>query len=126
MPVDQRVIQEQVAAHTQRNAVLVDNIRSKGGDLERKRAIDVLFHTRAEDKAISLSRFLKLEGFCELSITRSDGASDYPWTVQGYVTRSVSDFTAPVRVEWLVGVAAGFGVIYDGWGTALDESPPTI
>ena len=124
MSDDDHAVQEQLAVHTQRNAALVEQIKGRGGDLDRERSIDVFFQARNEDIAIKLAGFLKSEGFSDLSIDQSEDGGDYPWNVQGSITRTVSDFTSPDMVEYFVGVASGFDVIFDGWGTALDELPP--
>lgn len=124
MSVDDRAIQEELGAHTERNAALVKQIKGRGGDIDRERSIDVFFQARDEDVAIKLAGFLKSEGFSDITIDKSEDEGDHPWNVQGSITRSVSNFTSPAMVEFFVGVAAGFGVIFDGWGTALDELPP--
>lgn len=119
-------LREDVAAQVARNAALVRSITSHGGDLQRDRTIDCFFHTRTEDDAISLSRLLQSQGFCALSITHTDAESERPWTVQGGLVSSVSDFTAPDRVEDFVRLAADHDALFDGWGTLLDDLSPTI
>ncbi|MEP7015963.1 MAG: ribonuclease E inhibitor RraB [Verrucomicrobiota bacterium] len=124
--VDESAIQQDVVAHTQRNAALIENINSRGGDAQRERSIDCFFHTRTEDDAISLSRLLQSRGLHEISILQSSDEDQHPWTVQGSIMSSVSDFVDPSRVEHFVRLAAEHGALYDGWGTLLDELPPTI
>ena len=41
-------------------------------------------------------------------------------------TQTVSQFTARTSVEYFVGLESAFGVIFDGWGTALHEAPADI
>jgi hypothetical protein len=124
--MEETAIQYDIAAHRRRNATLVEQIRERGGDTHRDPVIDCFFHTRAEDDAIALSRFLQSRGLRQLSITRSEDASDHPWTVQGMVTSTVAAFTAPKRVEEFVRIAAQHDAVFDGWGTSLNESPQTI
>src|SRR5437867_13169057 len=100
--MDETVIQEHITAHRRRNATLVEHISERGGDTQRDRVIDCFFHTRTEDHAIALSRLLQSSGLRELSITRSEDASDHPWTVQGVIKSTVAAFTAPERVEEFV------------------------
>ena len=121
----ERSLEDDIAAHVARNAVLVQNIANRGGDVQRQRTIDCFFHTHTEDDAISLSRLLQSHGLRELSITLSDDESEHRWTVQGTLMSSVSDFTAPDRVERFVGLAVEQDALFDGWGTLLDELPPT-
>lgn len=123
--MDEGNLRENVAAQGKRNAALVRSITSRGGDIQRDRTIDCFFHTRTEDDAISLSRLLQSQGFCELSITHIGGESEHPWTVQGELVSSVSNFTALDRVEGFVRLAADHDALFDGWGTLLDELPPT-
>jgi Regulator of ribonuclease activity B len=124
--VDESAIQEDIAAHHRRNATLVQQIRQRGGDSQRKRPIDCFFHTRTEDDAIALSRLLQSRGLRELSITGSEEASDHPWTVQGTLTCSIAAFTGIERVEEFVRIAVQHDAVFDGWGTSLDESAQTI
>jgi hypothetical protein len=124
--MNEHALREDVATHLARNAALVRNITSRGGDVQRERAIDCFFHTRTEDDAISLARLLQAQGFRELSITHIDNESEHPWTVQGGLMSSVSDLTAPDCVEHFVRLAAEHDALFDGWGTLLDELPPTI
>jgi regulator of RNase E activity RraB len=61
-----------------------------------------------------------------LSITHRDDEGKRPWTVQGVVVASVAAFTVADRVEEFVRIAARHDALFDGWGTLLDELPPTI
>ena len=124
--MDEHNLLRNVAAQVMRNAAIVRNITSYGGDIQRDRTIDCFFHTRTEDNAITLSRLLQSQGFCELSITHTDGESEHPWTVQGELVSSVSNFTALDRVEDFVRLALDHDALFDGWGTLLDELLPTI
>ena len=124
--IDDRVVQGDVAAHIERNAALVQQIKRRGGDTQRERNIDCFFHTRTEDDAIALSRALQACGLHELSITHHGDEGQHPWTVQGLVISSVAAFTAADRVEEFVRIAAQHEALFDGWGTPLDEVPPTI
>ena len=123
--INERAVQEDVAAHIERNAALVEHIKSRGGNTQRERNIDCFFHTRTEDDAIALSRALQAFDLRELSIThRGDGG--HPWTVQGVIISSVATFAVAHRVEEFVRIAAQHDALFDGWGTPLDELPPTI
>jgi hypothetical protein len=124
--VKPRVIAEDIAAHHERNAQLVESIAGHGASLHRERAIDCFFHTASEDAAIALSAVLQSHGICDLSISHSDEAGSHPWTVQGSVTSSVSRFTSQSEVERFVRLAAEHDALFDGWGTSLDECTPTI
>lgn len=123
--MNKSAVQENTAAHLKRNAKLVQHITDRGGDTQRERNIDCFFHTHTEDDAIALSRLLKSRGFQELSITHADDQDEYPWTVQGFLRSSVAAFTAPDRVEEVVRISAQHDALFDGWGTLLDEVPPT-
>jgi regulator of RNase E activity RraB len=46
--------------------------------------------------------------------------------VQGVVVASVAAFAVADRVEEFVRIAARHDALFDGWGTPLDELPPTI
>jgi len=119
-------VKEDLAAHRARNAKLVENIVSHGASLERERKIDCFFHTVSEDSAIALSALLQSQGVRELSIAHAEKQSDHPWTVQGNITSSVSYFTSDEQVGRFVRLATEHDALFDGWGTLLDESPPTI
>ena len=122
----ENAIQQDIAAHRRRNSTLVQDISERGGDTQRERSIDCFFHTRSEDNAIALSALLHAQGFRDISITHSEDGGDHPWTVQGVLTCTVVAFTAPNCVEKLVRIAAQHDAVFDGWGTPLDELPPTI
>jgi hypothetical protein len=124
--INDRAVQEDVAAHLERNAALVQQIKGRGGDTQRERNIDCFFHTRTEDDAIAISRALQASGLRELSITHRDDEGKRPWTVQGVVVASVAAFAVADRVEEFVRIAARHDALFDGWGTLLDELPPTI
>jgi len=124
--MDENSLSEDIAAHRKRNATLVQHIRDRGGDTHCERNIDCFFHTRTEDDAIALSRTLQSRGFRELSITQADDGGEHPWTVQGAVRSSVAAFTVADRVEEFVRITAQHDALFDGWGTLLDELPPTI
>ena len=124
--IAESTIQESVYAHQRRNATLVQHITERGGDTQRDRSIDCFFHTRNEDAAIALSASLQSHGFRDISVTLSDDRGEHPWTVQAVLTCTVAAFTAPKRVEELIRIAAQHDAVFDGWGTSLDELPPTI
>ena len=124
--INERAVQEDVAAHMERNTALVQQIKGRGGDMQRERNIDCFFHTHTEDDAIAVSRALQACGLRELSITHRDDEGKRPWTVQGVVVSSVAAFTVADRVEEFVRIAAQHDALFDGWGTPLDELPPTI
>jgi hypothetical protein len=124
--INERAAQEDVAAHMERNAALVQQIKGRGGDVERERNIDCFFHTHTEDDAIAVSRALQACGLRELSITHRHDEDNRPWTVQGVALSSVAAFTVGQRVEEFVRIAAQHDALFDGWGTPLDELPPTI
>ena len=119
-------IDEDLAAHARRNASLVRHITDRGGDPQRPRSIDCFFHVRSEDDAIALSAALQPRGFRDIEVTHAAPSGGHPWTVQASVRSTVAAFTAPARVEELVRIAAHFDAEFDGWGTQLDEVPPTI
>jgi regulator of RNase E activity RraB len=123
--MNESAIQEDIAAHRERNATLVQHITDRGGDTQRQRTIDCFFHTRTEDDAIALSRLLQSSGLQDLSITPADGDGEHPWTVQGTLKSSVAAFTAAGQVEEFIRVAAKHDALFDGWGTLLDEFSPT-
>ena len=82
-------------------------------------------HIRLPADTKAMSRALQAFGLRELSITdRGDG--EHPWTVQGVIISSVATFAVAHRVEEFVRIAAQHDALFDGWGTPLDELPPTI
>ncbi len=119
-------IRKDIEAHRQRNVMLVQHITKRGADTARERDIDCFFHTRGEDAAITLSAFLQSRGFRDISIVDTEDGGDHPWTVQAVLTGTVVAFTAADRTEELVRIAADHDALFDGWGTLLDEVPPTI
>jgi hypothetical protein len=112
------MIEEDLRGFLARDAALVERLRSRNVDLVVDREIDLHFFAKSPDAGRKLVDALRTIWGGIDNIGPADwetGQVSVTYTVH----QSVLYVTTPATVERRIRLAAGLGVIHDGWGTRL-------
>ena len=112
------MIKEDLRGFLARDAALVERLRSRNVDLVVDREIDLHFFAKSQDAGRKLVDALRTIWGGIDNIGHADSETGQV-SVTYTVHQSVLYVTTPATVERRIRLAAGLGVIHDGWGTRL-------
>ena len=113
-------IQNSIAGHAKRNAMLLENLKRKGVRLDDRHSVEHHFYAKDQQSAALLASELYGRGYLVLVICPSD-MKEGPklWNIEVGINRTINQAADPALTEELVRLAARFDATYDGWGTSV-------